>query len=320
MLSQSSQISAPSRRHFLQSAFAGGLAVALAGVPAIGHAAQPVRRTGKPHLKLSLAAYSFNSLLDLKNTKMTLDEFVHYCAELGLDGTELTSYYFPRDFGDDYLLHLKELTFRLGLDISGVGIRNEFCIPPGPNRDAELAHTRRWIDYAARLGAPVIRIFGGRIQRGDADDVAISRAAAGINECLDDAARNGVVLALENHYGEVTDTPDLTLRLIAQVKDSPWFGINFDTGGYRGADAYRELALIAPYAVNVHMTNFIRRGDAREEADLERLVRILVDAGYRGFIGFQYIALDSEARRDPKIVIRGYIERLRKIIRELGVG
>ena len=102
---------AQNRRQFLKLACAGGLTVAVNRLPWAAAAAKPIKRPGKPYMKLSLAAYSFNTQLDLaRNPTMTLDDFIKYCAEIDLDATELTSYYFPKDFGEDYLIHLKELS------------------------------------------------------------------------------------------------------------------------------------------------------------------------------------------------------------------
>ena len=150
------------RRGFLQAALAGAGAVVgarLSGQPAF--AARPIVRRGGAHMKLSLAAYSFHKLLpyerkaaDFKDAPMVLEDVIHFAADQNLDGVELTSYYFPTDLDSKYLFHLKDLTFRLGLDISGTAIRNDFCLPAGDARAADLAHTRRWIDYAAAMGAP----------------------------------------------------------------------------------------------------------------------------------------------------------------------
>jgi sugar phosphate isomerase/epimerase len=243
---------------------------------------------------------------------MTLDDFIRLCADLNLDGTELTSYYFPKDFNEEYLIHIKDLTFRLGLDISGTAIANDFCLPPGEKRDETLAHTRKWIDYAAIMGAPVIRIFAGYVPKDDNEEAAIARCAAGINESLDYAAKKGVCLALENHGG-ITDTPEQMLKIIAQVKESPWFGVNLDGGNFRTADPYSDLARIAPYAINAQLKTEVHPGGGREEADLGRVVRILADAGYRG-----YVVLEYEAKEDPKTAVPRHIETLRKIIREVG--
>jgi len=260
-------------------------------------------------MKLSLAAYSYRDYLTGKlQPKMTLDQFIELCADLGLDGTELTSYYFPENFDQAYLVSLKQKTFRLGLDISGTAIANDFCLPPGEARDKSLAHTRLWIDHAAVMGAPVIRIFAGNVPQGDSDQAAIERCAAGINESLKYAAQKGVCLALENHGG-ITTRPEQMLEIIKRVDESPWFGVNFDGGNFRSADPYADLARIAPYAINVQIKADIFRGDKREDTDFAKVVGILREAGYRG-----YVVLEYESAEDPKTGVPRHIETLRKLI------
>ena len=303
------------RRQFLQTAI--GTAAVLGashwGRPVSAEAAEPTPRPYGPHMKLSLAGYSFNRLLpkswtpeQLKNAQMTLDDFIHFCAKLNLDGTELTAYYFPKTVTSDYLNHLKQLTFRLGLDISGTAIGNDFCTT-GPKREQQLAMTRRWIDHAAAMGAPVIRIFAGRVPRGDSEQAALDRCVEGINESLDYAAAKGVFLALENHGG-ITATPDQLLRIVEAVKPSPWFGVNFDSGNFRTDDPYRDLERIAPFAINAQIKVAVTRNGKKEPADLERVVGILKEAGYRGYVVLEY----EEA--DPKENIPRYIDRLRELI------
>lgn len=302
------------RRQFLHGATATAAALGV-GAGAKSIAAEPPQRTGKPYMKLSLAGYSFNRYLpkswtpeQLKTAKMTLDDFIEYCAELDLDGCEPTAYYFPREVTDDYLNHLKQLTFRLGLDISGTAIGNDFCTT-GDARKRQLAQTRAWIDHAARLGAPVIRIFAGRIPKGDSYEAAVERCVAGINESLDYAARKGVFLALENHGG-ITATADQLLQIVKAVQPSPWFGVNFDSGNFRTADPYADLEKIAPYAINAQVkVEMHPEGKGAEPADLKRIVKILKDAGYRG-----YLVLEYEAREDPKKAIPRYIDELRGLI------
>src|SRR5262245_59360295 len=100
-----------------------------------GSAIEPVRRNGTSKLKLSCAAYSFRDQLTGKSEPAwTLDNFIEFCAQNDLEGTELTSYYFPKEITPDYLAHLKHKTFLLGLDVSGTAIANNFCLPPGAER------------------------------------------------------------------------------------------------------------------------------------------------------------------------------------------
>ncbi|MGH7199305.1 MAG: hypothetical protein ACREJB_01790, partial [Planctomycetaceae bacterium] len=81
----------PSRRQFLQTAIAGALGTGLLSASTI--AAEPPRRSAGPHMKLSLAAYSFRQYLPrnlpldrFNEAQMTLDDFVRFCAAQNLDG------------------------------------------------------------------------------------------------------------------------------------------------------------------------------------------------------------------------------------------
>ncbi len=305
-----SQAFPTSRRRFLQSAAA---LTAAATLPV--RAAEPIIRNGKSHLKLSLAGYSFSRYLATRGTpeqiaaaKFTLEKFIDFCADQNLDGCELTAYYFPKEITEAYLNSLKERTFRLGLDISGTAIGNDFCKPKGPEWDKQISETKEWIDYAALLGAPVIRIFAGNIPQGDTEDAARERCIEGINVSLDYAAQKGVCLALENHGG-ITSTPEQMLKIIEAVKPSPWFGVNFDAGNFRTADPYADLAKIAPYAINAQLKVDLYPNGKHELADFGRLVDILRKANYRG-----YVVLEYEAMPDPFEAIPGHLKKLRELI------
>lgn len=301
------------RRTFLRDSLlaAGAAGSVLVSQPA--PAAEPPARIGRPYMKLSLAAYSFNRLLGRPGrtapgaAKMTLLDFVDFCADQDLDGTELTSYYFPAGFDNEYLMTLKERTFRLGLDISGTAIGNDFCLPEGPQREAQLKLCRDWIDHAAAMGAPVIRIFAGKVPKGDTEAAALDRCVAGINESLDYAAKKGVFLALENHGG-ITATPEQWLAIAKRVQPSPWFGANLDGGNFRTDDPYRDLAKIAPYAVNAQVKVMVHAGGQDQPADLKRVVQILKDADYRGYVVLEY----EEGK--PHEEIPEYLKRLRDLI------
>ncbi|MED5400211.1 MAG: sugar phosphate isomerase/epimerase family protein [Planctomycetota bacterium] len=303
-----------SRRNFLAGGLAAGIASATVSEPTVSLAAKPPGRNGKSHMKLSLAGYSFNRLLPKrptpeqeKSAKMTMDGFIRFCADQDLDGIEPTTYYFPKTVTQEYLVNMKELSFRLGLDISGTAIGNDFCVAEGAGREKQLADARQWIDHAAVLGAPAIRIFAGRVPKGDTEAVAIERCIAGINQVLDHAEKRGVFLALENHGG-ITSTPAQMMRIIKGVRDSRFFGVNLDGGNFRTDDPYRDMAVIAPYAVNAQVKVSIFRGDKKEPADLERVIKILRDADYRGYVVLEY------EESDPLGEIPGYLKQLRQLI------
>jgi len=298
------------RRRFLTSTLTGLGTFAL---PTCLSAIEPFNRSGPSRMKLGVAAYSFRDYFGWAQGKAQppkdsraswqLSNFVDWCADHGVGGAELTSYYFPPDVDDAYLLELKRHAFLRGVAVTGTAVGNNFALPKGPELQAEIAQTKQWIDRAAVLGAPHIRVFAGSKPKELSDDDAFANCLGAYQECLDYAAGKGVFLGIENHGGIVAE-PAALVRLVRHAR-SPWAGINFDSGNFHTDDPYADLALIAPYAVNVQLKTEIRRkGGAAEPADLARLVRILRDAGYQGWFIIEYEGKGSPFAEIPKLVDR----------------
>jgi len=260
-------------------------------------------------VKFSLAAYGYRDLLNVKQPKMSLFEFVDECVAFGLDGTELTSYYFPEEVSDEFLRKLKLHCFRQGIDISGTAIGNDFGFPPGPEREKQVALTRRWIERAEILGAPVIRIFAGHQKSGVAPVESDRLMITGMEEACAYAGEHGVTLALENHGGP-TATADGLLKFVEAVK-SPWFGVNLDTGNFHSDDVYGDLARVAPHAVNVQVKVSITEKGVKQPVDFKRVAKILGDVGYKG-----YVVLEYEEEEEPRAACKRYLEELRAAFAE----
>jgi len=257
-------------------------------------------------MKLSCAAYSYRQLLE-KEKAMTIEGFIERCAAMGLDGTELTSYFIYKT-DPASLAALKRRAALLGLDISGTAVGNDFARQKGPEREKDIQHVKTWIEHAARLGAPTMRIFAGATPRGDSEDVARARVVEAIEECCEHAARFGVVLALENHGG-LTATAEGTLAILKAVK-SPWLGLNLDTGNFHTEDPYRDLELVAPHAVVVQMkVEVTAKGKTAAETNFERVLKMLRASNYRG-----YVAVEYEAREDPLTAVPRYVEKLKGLL------
>ena len=296
------------RREFLKTC-----AVAAAGLasfaPLAARAIEPFQRKGGPRMQRSLAAYSFRDFFKHKDPakRITMFDFIDYCAEQGLEGAELTSYYFPDKLDDAYLLQVRRHAFLRGVSVSGSAVGNNFVLPKGPKRDEQIAGVKQWVDRCAVLGAPHIRVFAGPVDK--TLDLATSKKLCieAFEECCDYAGTKGIFLGLENHHGIVSEPEDL-LEIVRAVK-SPWFGINLDTGNFYTDDPYADLAKCAPYAVNVQVKAEIqRRGEKTKSlADFKRLVKILRDANYQG-----WVALEYEAAEDPWTGVPKYLKKLRE--------
>ena len=293
------------RRRFLGStaAAAAGLAAALSPH---ARAIEPFQRSGKPLLKLSLAAYSLRQFLTGDKPSLDIPGFIDYCASLGLDGAEPTSYFFPKTFDRAYLNDLKRRAHVAGLDISGGAIGNNFTLE-GDALQKQIDHTITWIDHYAALGAPVIRVFAGAPPRGVSEEDAIKRCVPVFEQVCEQAGKRGVMLAIENH--DFAMKIDRLMQIVKAVK-SPWFGVNLDSGNFHSADPYADLMTIAPYSVNAQIKVEIQpAGKPKEPTDLKRVINILKDSGYRG-----YVVLEYEAAEDPYKAIPRYIDELRGLI------
>jgi len=303
------------RRQFLHSSLLAGSGLVLGAGSAA--AIEPIRRIGPAHQRLSLAAYSFRKELvdyqhkgktDKTKPAMTLDDFIDLAANLDLDAVELTAYYFPKTT-PEYLAHLKGRCTRLGLDVSGTAVGNNFCLADADKLRGQIDSVKQWIEHSARLGAKTIRIFAGTVAKGDSEEKARPRCVAAIQEACDHAAKYGIYLALENHGG-ITGTSEQILALVKAVKHE-WFGVNLDTGNFHTDDPYGDLEKIAPYAVTVQIkTEIQRRGMKKEDADLKRLIDLLRAVRYRG-----YVALEYEANEDARTAVPRHLDALKKLTR-----
>lgn len=293
------------RRRFLQ--LTGGAFVA-----AQARAVEPFARRGAARLRLSLAAYSFREFFGDKapaEKRIDVPKFVDFCADHGCDGAELTSYYFPQNVTPEYLRDIRRHAFLRGIEISGTAVGNTFTHPKGEARDKEIAQVKKWIDNASVMGAPHVRVFAGAAEKGASADDARRLAIEALEECAAYSGERGIFLGIENHGGIVAE-PQGLLAIVRAVK-SPWVGINLDTGNFHTPDPYASLAECAPYAVNVQIKTEVRAAGAKgnQPADLARLVGILRDASYQG-----WVALEYEAAEDPWTAVPKTLDELRRLV------
>ena len=295
------------RRDFLKSSLPFGMAGAALLAPNAASAIEPWKRSGSPHFKLSLVGYSFRRYFNEKDPakKITLFDFVDFCAANGFSAAELTGYYFPKPTAGEYLIKLKRHAYLQGVAASGTSLGSNFSQPKGPKLDEQIAETKKWVDAAAILGAPYVRVFAGKA-KGAALEDAQKQCIAALEECADYAGTKGVFIGLENDQG-ITMNAEQTLTLVQAVQ-SPWFGLNLDLGNFHTADPYADVAKCAPYAINVHCkVDTHPTGRDKEPADYARQFKILRDANYQG-----YIALEYEAELDPYQTIPVWMKKVKE--------
>ena len=281
------------RRQFLATSAL--LPLGLASAASLS-AAAPAKRPGGPRLKIGLNAYCFDPLLreNLKDSAkgMSLFDVLGYCAAENVDAIDPTGYYFPgypEVPRDKFLNEFKRRAFNLGLDISGTGIKNDFASPNAAARAADVERAKQWIEAAARMGSPVLRVFAGPVPpKPHTWDDGAKWMADALHQCVEHGEKFGVIVGLQNH-GDMLQTADECLKVLGMVK-SPWIGLILDTGNFLTPDPYVDIARVIPVTVNWQIKELLLSLKG-PKIDLPKLVRIIRAGGYRGYIPIETLSI-----------------------------
>jgi sugar phosphate isomerase/epimerase len=314
------------RRDFLSRAallpVGAALGVGLGGAAVAADVPAPIKRVGGARLKTSLNAYSFNKALndELKGRGkgVTLFDLLDYCAEQDFDAIDPTGYFFPgypKPPDDKYVNDFKRRAFHLGLAVSGTGVRNDFASPDKDKRAADVELVKEWIEVAARLGAPVLRVFAGAEPKDHTWDEAAEWLVEALKKCVEHAQKYGVLIGIQNHW-DFLKTSEQVLKVVKMV-DSEWFGTIVDTGYFLTEDPYKDMAAVAPYAVNWQVKEKVDGQEFKVNTDLKKIVRIAKDAGYRGYLPIETLSKKTgEPDYDPKARAAQLLKELREAIKQ----
>ena len=233
-------------------------------------------------MKLSCAGYTFHTYF---HEKGLLLRYLDICADMGLDGVELTQYYFP---GNRYRLpqrtqapHLKR-----GLELAGTAIGGAFVWPLLKSARKHIEFTKQWLEISLPARGPACcGCSPARPRRTIPKTRRSSGPSRGFRSAREKAAEVGVMIGVENHGG-LTGTAEGVLRILQGV-GSDWVGALLDFGNF-SADPYREFEMIAPYAVMTHAKPTSNFAGTRGDVDFRRVKQIMDQAGYRGFLSIEY--------------------------------
>src|SRR4030095_345813 len=123
---------------------------------------------------------------------------------------------------------------------------------PTPDlQEKQLADLRKWVEVAQGVGATHIRVFGGQKAAGDTRAQAGGFAAETFKRGAEIAGPAGVLLGIEDDGG-ITDFAKETIEIVRRA-DSPYAGMNLDTGNFRPPKVYDQIEMSIPYAVSTHI-------------------------------------------------------------------
>jgi sugar phosphate isomerase/epimerase len=286
-----------------------------------------IRRVGGPYLKPALNVFSFleplNANLKGPGTGIDLFGVCDFAAKMNIDAVDLTGYFFPgypKVPEDRYVNRIKRHAHHLGVDISGTGIRNDFATADKSVRAAGVQLTRDWIEVAARLGAPTIRVFAGpqapyrdwQTASGNADRETVERwMSDAVRECAEHGEKFGVQVAVQNHGDFLKTGPEHTSLL--QRVDHEWCGAMVDTGYYLTDDPYADIRMVVPWALNWQIKETLGSSLSSPRADYRKLIQIIHDGGYRGYVPIETLAM-GRRDYDPAAEVTKVLAQVREAI------
>ncbi len=279
-------------------------------------------------------------LRDSQNPGQHIDveKLIHFIGGLDLDAIDFHAYRGFASKEPDYLLHIKRLCLKYGLPVSYIGIGAGFAgmvraedgrklgaLLPREELRARVQEAKEGVDMARFLGAPMIRLFAGRVlEESEQAEQVYSQMIESFQAVADYARERGVFVGLHNHEPPAAPRGEDLLRILKDA-DRDNITIIMDTGRWWGsigvdpkgnpdpdANIYEYMEQVAPYATVVR-TKIYRIDSGKEEwLNYERIFKILKSVSFNGNLSIVYEGFNN--RCDDFEGIRLAVKHLRDVI------
>lgn len=245
----------------------------------------------QPSFKISLAQWSLHRALFSKQLD-NLDFAKAAKNDYGIEAVEYVNQFFKDKANNkQYLADMKKRAKDLG--VKSVLI---MCDGEGALGDSDEAKRKqavenhyKWVEAAKFLGCHSIRV---NAQSQGSYEEQIDRAADGLRRLTEFGATHKINVIVENHGGLSSNGAWLS-AVIKKVSHPrcgtlPDFG-NFNLGGGKQYDRYQGVTELMPFAkaVSAKSHDFDENGN-EIHTDYFRMMKIVLDAGYRGYVGIEY--------------------------------
>ena len=240
----------------------------------------------KPLFEISLAEWSLHRALQSK--KMTnLDFPVAAKKEYGISAVEYVNQFFKDKARDEkYLKELKKRCEDNGVRSVLIMCDNEGHLgdPDDKKRKTAVENHHKWVEAAKFLGCHSIRV---NAQSSGSREEQLERAADGLRQLCEYGDKYAINVIVENHGGNSSNGE----WLVAVMKkvDHKRVGTLPDFGNFQKYDRYKGVKEMMPYAKGVSAKShaFDDKGNEKN-IDYKRMMKIVLDAGYRGYVGIEF--------------------------------
>ncbi|HNU51839.1 MAG TPA: sugar phosphate isomerase/epimerase family protein [Verrucomicrobiota bacterium] len=270
---------------------------------------------------ISLAEWSLHRALKAK----TIDhlDFPRIAKrDYGIEAIELVNQFFPAKARDRaYLADFKKRADDAGVKTLLIMVDDQGALgaPDPAQRQQAVENHRPWIEAAKALDCHSIRVNAETGGVGTTQDQA-ARLVEGLRALAEFGSKHGLNVLVENHGG--LSSHGGWLSDVIKAVDLPNCGTLPDFGNFRIAenreyDRYQGVSEMMPYAKAVSAKSHDFDADGQEtRTDYRRMIKIVLDAGYRGYVGIEY---EGERLPEPE-GIRATKKLLEKVQAEFEVA
>lgn len=269
------------RRDFVKTAARSTVGVCVAGQ--IGHA---IAADKKPLYTISLGEYSLHRALRSKDLDH-LDFSKHTKEKFGIDAVEYWTGPFQDKATDEkYIAELKKRADGEGVKSLLILVDREGNLgdPKKENLAKAVDNHKKWVDAGKALGCHSIRV---NARSGGSYEDQLKLAADGLRQLSEYAKPLGLNVIVENHGGLSSNGAWLAAVMKKVGMDN--CGTLPDFGNFHGYDRYKGVAETMPFAKAVSAKSHEFDAEGNEvKTDYRRMMKIVVDAGYRGYVGIEF--------------------------------
>jgi sugar phosphate isomerase/epimerase len=245
----------------------------------------------KPLFEISLAQWSLHRALFSKQID-NLDFARATKNDYGISAVEYVNQFFKDKAQDKtYLAEMKKRASDAGVRSLLIMCDAEGALgdPDAAKRQKAVENHYKWVEAAIFLGCHSIRV---NAQSAGSYEEQMEFAADGLRKLTEFGASRRINVIVENHGGLSSNGAWLS-SVIRKVNHPrcgtlPDFG-NFNLGGGQQYDRYQGVKELMPFAkgVSAKSHDFDESGN-ETRTDYRRMLKIVLDARYRGFIGIEY--------------------------------
>ena len=276
-----------SRRSFLLTS-----ANLVGGVSLMGIAGEKLRADEKTlPFRISLAEWSLHRTLFAG--KLDNLEFARTAKkDFGIEAIEYVNQFFKDKAKDQkYLVEMKKRAGDLGVRSVLIMIDDEGALgdQDEARRKQAVENHYKWVEAARFLGCHSIRV---NAQSQGSFEEQLARAADGLRRLTEFGAAHDINVIVENHGG-LSSNGEWLASVIKRVNHPrcgtlPDFG-NFNLGNGQQYDRYKGVQELMPFAkgVSAKSNDFDEQGN-EVRIDYRRMMKIVFDAGYRGYVGIEF--------------------------------